>query len=362
MIERQNYLDIRAFLEYRERVLQNDPATIRRTRGSLKHLLIWADSTPFERAQTIKNTFPAYLLTARNDGKDKQLAPASLGKACTYARLFFQWARIEIPTRYRDISEAWIETIHPRKSKGAQSIYKKRDIWELADVEKIAALKPQSLAEKRDQAAICFLYLSGMRITAFCTLPIDCVNIAKRRIEQLPEKGVMTKNRKAAVTSLLPIDSLLEIVREWDSLIRDNLPGSALWYPRLGWEGQAFDLAELDYKTPTGRRAAMIEGMKRLCQEAGISYKSPHKLRHGHAVWGLKHSKTIEQMKAVSQNLMHKNLGITDSIYAMLSPDDVAASLSGLGQEASQLPGQENPPDNLRDMMDEILRRLPKKE
>ncbi len=77
---------------------------------------------------------------------------------------------------------------------------------------KIAALQVDRLALQRDKAAIVFLFLSGMRIGAFCTLPINCVNIAARRIEQFPSRGVRTKNRKVATTTLLPIPALLSIV------------------------------------------------------------------------------------------------------------------------------------------------------
>jgi integrase len=51
-------------------------------------------------------------------------------------------------------------------------------------------------------------------------------------------------------------------------------------------------------------------------KSAGVKYKSPHKLRHGHAVYALK-------LKAISQNLMHSTIGIMDGIIGVLVGDDV---------------------------------------
>ena len=200
-----NRRDVQAFMEYREKVLQNDPATLRVRRHELNHLLLWADDRPFPDATSFDPTFPVYLLSARNDGKEIPLSPKSLNKICQTVRMFFTWSKREYPERYLTIHENWIQSIRPRRASGLQTQIKKRDFWPLEDVHKIARLPLDRLADQRDQAAICFLYLSGMRITAFATLPIGCVDIQARRIEQLPQKGVRTKNHKAAVTTLLPI-------------------------------------------------------------------------------------------------------------------------------------------------------------
>ena len=131
-----------------------------------------------------------------------------------------------------------------------------------------------------------FLFLSAMLIGAFMTLPIECVHLDELMIQQLPERGVKTKNSKAAQTYLLNIEDLLEVVRAWDAKVRGELPETFLWYARLTKEG-AFALEE---STATRRevsqgsrfRAELVE----MCERAGIPYRSPHKLRHGFAVQG----------------------------------------------------------------------------
>jgi hypothetical protein len=59
---------------------------------------------------------------------------------------------------------------------------------------------------------------------------------------------------------------------------------------------------------------------------------SPHKFRHGHATYGLKQAKDIGDLKAVSQNLMHANIGITGGIYAILSTEDMQDRIASLGK------------------------------
>jgi site-specific recombinase XerC len=54
---------------------------------------------------------------------------------------------------------------------------------------KIASLNPETLAEKRGRAAMIFMYLSGMRVGAFLTLPIECVDLGQMKIYQIPSMG-----------------------------------------------------------------------------------------------------------------------------------------------------------------------------
>ena len=72
-----------------------------------------------------------------------------------------------------------------------------------------------------------------------------------------------------------------------------------------------------------------------------MPYHSPHKFRHGHAVYALKHAKDIAALKVVSQNLMHSNLSITDGVYGILSEKDVREQITSLERKESP-EGKEN--------------------
>ena len=74
----------------------------------------------------------------------------------------------------------------------------------LDEVRKILALPIElnDLPIVRDQAAVAMLFLSGMRATAFCTLPIAAVDLPNRLIKQWPSLGVATKNYKSDSTTI----------------------------------------------------------------------------------------------------------------------------------------------------------------
>ncbi len=61
-----------------------------------------------------------------------------------------------------------------------------------------------------------------------------------------------------------------------------------------------------------------------------MPYKSPHKFRHGHAVLALQHARDMADYKAVSMNLMHGDIRVTDRIYAPLAGQEVKRRISGL--------------------------------
>jgi len=67
-------------------------------------------------------------------------------------------------------------------------------------------------------------------------------------------------------------------------------------------------------------------------ERVGLTYHSPHKFRHGHAVYALRLAKDVATLKAVSQNLMHENLAVTDGVYGVLSDTDVKRQISELGK------------------------------
>jgi site-specific recombinase XerC len=327
VIDRQNWLDTKEFLEYCER-LGRDPQTVKRIRGLLRHLLDWADDTPFPKARSIDPSFPTYLLTARLDGKQKRLSAASMKKACEYARLFLEYIRGEHLPRYRMLSSSWINTIKPAAAHGMHSEYKEHEFWEIEQVRQIAGLEPRNLTEERDRAAVCFLFLSAMRAQAFVSLPVDCVNLKRKEVSQFPERGVHTKNGKAAKTHLMRVPDLLEVVQAWDAKVRTA--GARLWFPRIDRWHRFIDTAD-DLRWLT-RTEILSKGLRGLCERAGVPYMSPHKLRHGHTVYMMRILKDLRELKTLSQNLMHANVGTTDAIYGRLESDEIANMYDAHGE------------------------------
>jgi integrase len=164
------------------------------------------------------------------------------------------------------------------------------------------------------------------------------VDIDQRQIEQNPAKGVITKNRKAAITTLLPIPELIQVVKGWDEWVRSRLPLDTPWFAYLDPYDRLKSPESNIQERVNGRRMACVNGMKRVCVLAGVPYKSPHKLRHGHAIFGIKHARDMRELKAISQNLMHSSISITDGIYGNLQYEDMKETIAAMGRNADQLP------------------------
>lgn len=329
MIHRQNWLDIRDYLRHCERIKQNDPATVSRYRKCLRHLLEWSGEIPLHKARSIDPTYPTYLLTARSDGKAIPLAPASMTKTLMIARQFFSFARSEWSHRYRFVAASWIESLVPPRHMRLESRLTIRQFYTLEDIVQLATVSAETLRQERAKVGACMLFLSGMRADALASLPISCVDLDNNQIMQLPELGVRTKNRKAAITYLLDIPELLAVVSLWDRRVR-SLPSNALWYSTLSQDGMALTATTIAYNE---RHHVVERDLKIICQLAGLAYLSPHKLRHGHVVHALKQARNMAEMKAISQNIMHASTIITDQVYGKLIANDVQDIIGNLGKK-----------------------------
>lgn len=73
----------------------------------------------------------------------------------------------------------------------------------------------------------------------------------------------------------------------------------------------------------------------------GLPYHSPHKFRHGHAVYALSMTKDVATLMAVSQNLMHENLAVTDGVYGVLSDTNVMRQIYQLGRGRAESESRE---------------------
>jgi integrase len=354
MISRDNYQDVCDFLNFQGELKQNDPHTVAGYWYRLRHLMMWAQENPLTKATIIRPSFPSYLEKVKTP-KGNPLGSSGFTAICKTARAFYLWAKAEFPGRYRSVDQNWIVSIRPPRTRREQSELHTRELYTVEEAIRLATCPVELLSEHRTQAAAAMLFLSGMRIGAFMSLPIGCVDLEHMRIFQLPERGVLTKNRKAAITSLLDIPELLEVVWAWDRLVREKLDDSFYWYPHLDSFGGFSAKIAINREALGNRKHDFCDDLKSLCTLAGIAYKSAHKFRHGHAVYALKHCSTMEEFKSVSMNLMHSNMGITDSIYGKLVEDEIHNTIVGLSKKSGKPAGED-----LQTMFEEMIRKYAK--
>ena len=184
------------------------------------------------------------------------------------------------------------------------------------------------LARWRDRATVARLFLTGERAGALVTSPIEAIDFDELFVRQWPELGVKTKNRKKATTYLSNIPKLINVAQSWDNFVRNQSPENAPWYTPIKnhWGEQT-----LSFDNPGKNRGqALNRRLRLLFKQAGLPYKSAHKFRHGNAVYGLLHARTVADYKAVSINLMHSDLQITDGIYVSMLSNDVRRRIANL--------------------------------
>lgn len=356
MIDRKNYTDVIRYLDFLSEARGVEPMTRDAVRSRLRKLLEWADDRPLEKAPTFLPTFPKWLEKQRTVKGDLFMT-AGLAGIFKSVQGFFTWARSAHPTRYRLIPLYWIEGLKPSRARRESATWKVREIYTLEDVRALLAVKPESLLQRRAQASVAMLYLSGMRLWAYVTLPIKAVDLEKWSICQFPSLGVKTKNRKAALTYLLPISDIRQVVQEWDQYLRANLSDEEYWYPTI----EGFGNDKLTHSQLSSDRKWCMRTFNRelryLCHKAGVIYHSPHKLRHGFAVYAIKQAKDLQDLKGISQNMMHSSLSITDGLYGNLAQEDLQNTIMGLAeQKAKTLPAA--PGDMSGELLAEFLRIL----
>lgn len=352
MIHRKNWLDTRAWLS----TLDLSPKTIEKYRIYLRHLIQWADAVPLSNARAIDITFPAYLMTSRNDGKHTPLSYSTIYKTLATTRMFFGYAQRNWWIRYHKVTDSWIDSLYPSRLSKPQPQLDDHKYYTLAEVRALAAVAVETLHEARAQAAACLLYLSGMRADTLASLPLQCVDLPNQRIFQIPAMGARTKNNKAAVTYLLDIPDLMQVVTAWDQRLRAaNFAAGALWYAPLNHDGMAI------YETTHAikeRATTIRDDIALVCKKAGIPYLSTHKFRHGFIVYARSRAQNMEQVKAISQNVMHANTLITDQIYSGLTTDQVREVITNLGKETPLPQIGKGAEDNLRAKIAELLELL----
>ncbi|MGD8455833.1 MAG: tyrosine-type recombinase/integrase [Anaerolineales bacterium] len=312
----------------------------------LRHLLLWADETPFSRSDKIRPSFPNHMLTARLDGKDKALSPGYIKKAVRAGKRFLTWLKVH-KRGYGILTQAWLSTLTPTRMVVEPT---EHQAVTLEEIRAIAGAPTYTLRERRIQAASVFWFLSGVRIGAFVTLPIKVININELEVKQWPSLGVKTKFSKHATTYMLEIPDLLAVVKEWDSEVRSKLTDDSLWFAHISTETETLEID--NNKAGKHRHSRARKDLRSWLEKVEITYYSPHKFRHGFAVYTLKKARTVSDLKAISLNLMHSDLKITDGIYAILSDIDVKEKIKSIGCGS-----EEDDPDRL---MRELLVELKK--
>ncbi len=334
-INRNNYLWVNKYLDWLLNDRRRNIETVDRYKFWLRHLLLWSMETPFPEAHKIKTPFSKYVENA-----DKPLALESQRKIIETARAFFKWVKMHYSQEFLELPGYWIEDLTPPSSiaiPATEGSVKLEEAIQLATL----PIDRSDLALWRDQAEVAMLFLSGARAHAAVTLPVCAIHLDTDHpyIGQWPNLGVHTKNNKGANTFLHAVPELLTVVREWDAFVREKNPPTAPWYAPISstWGDQSLSTCEVGYH----RSTALNKRLRRLFERADMPNKSPHKFRHGYAIYGLERCQTMGEYHALSRNLMHESIATTDKVYVFMEERERGKLLAGLNHRNLTEPDDE---------------------
>ena len=327
MIDRRNKRLVDEYLKYRSLRDKLDPKSIRLERSISVHYLTWCATNDFSKAPSLTYSFVDYVEQLDCSQHYKR-------KLINTARLFFKWVSIH-KNGYRTITPAWLQTF---KFKMYPVEFDEENTISEEEIAIISKLPVESLIEKRVRAGACFLFLSGMRISAFTTMPIKAVDLKSLEVRQSPSLGMITKNKKTATTFILDIKDVIGIVREWDDLVRSALPSDGYWFAPLSPKTGEID--PNPHKAIENRSNLFRENLRTWFDKNQVKAHSPHDFRRGHANFLFDRAQDIGDLDATRENLMHDYLTTTE-LYARKRRAQVKSRILTMSTQTVKLPGNQ---------------------
>lgn len=283
--------------------------------------------------------FKKYLTTHKNPRSNIILSLLSQYHALRHINAFFTWLSGQIGYKSR-ISLQDVRYLRLSKGDSRKAIAPSfPDYPTLEYVKKLCSFPIHNEIDRRDRALIAFTALSGMRDQAVVTLPLGCFKPESLQVHQDPKLGVQTKFSKTIFTTLFRFDKeLLQYILAWyEFLVKEKLFTDANpFFPSTNIEFISGDYHAFHADGVVAKFWADASPMRRIFQfrteQTLLPYFSPHKFRHFAINQAQKYVKSAEQLKAVSQNVGHENIGTTWG-YGMIDDSRVGDVINGINFE-----------------------------
>jgi integrase len=192
--------------------------------------------------------------------------------------------------------------------------------------------------ERRNRVIIAFTILTGARDGAIASMKLKHVDLEQQLIEH-DAREVRTKFSKSFPTYFFPVgDDIRAIVTEWLAFLQMELlfgfddPLFPATRVVVGEDGR-FKSDGLERK-PWSNAGPIRKVFKEAFEHAGLPAFNPHSVRKTLAQLGQKKCRTIEQMKAWSQNLGHEELMTTFASYGSLGRSQQADIMATLARQS----------------------------
>jgi integrase len=194
--------------------------------------------------------------------------------------------------------------------------------------------------DRRNQALIAFMLLSGVRDGALISIKIGDVDLSRKLVKQYPINDVDTKNGKHIDTYFFPVgDDIEKIFVEWVRYLLQvkhcNVTEPLFPKTAIGLDAENsfanMGLSKEHWKTAS----PVIDVLKKCFAGAGHDYYHPHSFRKTITRLGEQLCRTPEDFKAWSQNLGHESPLTTFISYGYVEVHRQGDIILGLGKDVT---------------------------
>lgn len=203
--------------------------------------------------------------------------------------------------------------------------FKKTPTFEEAQI-LIRSISNNCEIDRRDRALIAFTFLTGIRANSLKLIKLGDVDLKTFTVELNPLDGTDTKFGKYNVVCILPYDiKLLEYIVEWieELLSLKKFKISDPLFPMTKMENSpgTYCLNPSEVKPQFWKKTSAINKIFRdRANQANLPYYPPHSFRRLHYQHGRKYATNMEQQSALSQNISHNSIEISESYYGNIPP------------------------------------------
>lgn len=293
------------------------------------------DFSKFNKKKAIE--FKKWLEEKKDPRSQKQISITTCYHYLRSLKDFFKWLSYQ-PNYKSKINFTEVEFLKLPKEKARIANAQKRENYpSLEQVKQIvSSIQINNEIDLRDRALIAFTLLSGMRDSAIVSLPLGCFNENTLQVSQDPKKGVKTKFSKTINSVLFKFDdAMLKYFLDWVKYLKEerHFDDTRPIFPKNKVENAQgansfvsnFVGAEF-WQSVTSMR----DIFKQRSEEAGIEYFSPHCFRHSAVNTAISKCRNGHEIKAVSQNFGHEDVGTTMTTYGTLNNTQVNNIISGI--------------------------------
>ena len=298
------------------------------------------DFSKFSKKKAIE--FKKWIEDKKDPRSQKQISITTCYHYLRHLKDFFKWLSYQ-PSYKSKINFTEVEFLKLPKEKARIANSQKRERYpSIEQVKKtVSSICINNEIDLRDRALIAFTLLSGMRDSAICSLPLGCFDETTLQVNQNPKKGVKTKFSKTINSVLFKFDTdMLNYFLEWVKYLRGekHFTDTDPIFPRNKVENaQGANSFVSNFVEPAFWQSvtSMRDIFKRRFEDAGIEYFSPHCFRHLAVNTAIAKCRNGHEIKAVSQNFGHEDVGTTMTTYGKISDNQVNSLISGMNFSGS---------------------------